>query len=139
MYIFIYMSKLSITQVKETCLYVKDLQRTREFYEGKLGLPCFSLVDGRHAFFRAGRSVFLCFVSEATRNETNLPPHWGEGKLHFAFECPKEQYDDWIKKIEAEGIEILQHVDWPHGGRSFYFHDPDGHVAEIVEPGIWGD
>lgn len=129
--------ELTFTQVKETCLYVKDLKATREFYEGKLGMRCFSLVEGRHAFFKAGASVFLCFVSEATKVETRLPPHWGEGKLHYALECPVDQYDAWINKFEELEIEILQHIDWPNGGRSFYFHDPDGHVGEIIEPGIW--
>lgn len=128
---------LSFTQIKETCLYVSDLQATRDFYEGKLGLHCFSLVDGRHAFFKAGTSVLLCFIADATKNDTRLPPHYGCGNQHYAFECKRDEYEPWIAKIEAAGITILQHVDWPNGGRSFYFHDPDGNVGEIVEPGIW--
>ncbi len=128
---------LSFAQIKETCLYVADLKRTRAFYEGKLGLECFSEVDGRHIFFRAGNSVLLCFIAEATKNDQHLPPHYGTGQLHFAFESRKEDYDSWRRKITALGIPILQDVEWPRGGRSFYFHDPDQNVAEIVEAGIW--
>lgn len=128
---------LTFTQVKETCLYVADLKRTRAFYEDKLGLECFSEVEGRHIFFRAGRSVLLCFIAEATKNDQSLPPHFGYGQQHFAFESTKANYDAWRLKIVNAGIPILQDVEWPRGGRSFYFHDPDMNVAEIVEEGIW--
>lgn len=128
---------LSFTQIKETCLYVTDLARTRAFYEGKLGLECFSEVAGRHIFFRAGSSVLLCFIAEATKKDKTLPPHFGYGQQHFAFESTKTDYDAWRLKIVDAGISILQDVEWPRGGRSFYFHDPDMNVAEIVETGIW--
>lgn len=128
---------LHFTQIKETCLYVTDLKRTRAFYEGKLGLECFSEVEGRHIFFRAGTSVLLCFIAEATKVDTSLPPHYGYGQQHFAFECRKEDYDAWRQKMLDVGIPIIQDVEWPRGGRSFYFHDPDMNVAEIVEEGIW--
>jgi catechol 2,3-dioxygenase-like lactoylglutathione lyase family enzyme len=26
---------------------------------------------------------------------------------------------------------------WDRGGRSLFFHDPDGHLLELVTPGIW--
>lgn len=128
---------LSFTQIKETCLYVTDLKRTRAFYEGKLGLECFSEVEGRHIFFRAGSSVLLCFIAEATKNDKALPPHFGYGQQHFAFESTKSDYEAWRLKIVDASIPVLQDVEWPRGGRSFYFHDPDMNVAEIVEVGIW--
>lgn len=128
---------LSFIQIKETCLYVTDLAQTRAFYEGKLGLECFSEVAGRHIFFRAGSSVLLCFIAEATKNDQNLPPHYGYGQQHFAFECHSENYNAWRQKLVNAGITIIQDVVWQRGGRSFYFHDPDENVAEIIEPGIW--
>ena len=129
---------LNFTQIKETCLYVKDLHRTRGFYEGKLGLECIGLVEGRHVFFRAGTSVLLCFIAEATKTDTKLPPHYGSGSQHFAFETDNSQYEAWKEKIKTEGITIEQEAEWPRGGRSFYFRDPDDNLAEIVMQGIWG-
>lgn len=128
---------LRFTQVKETCLYVTNLDRTKAFYEGKLGLECFSMVDGRHVFFRAGSSVLLCFIAAATQVDQSLPPHFGYGQQHFAFECKKEDYEAWRQKLVELSIPIVQDVEWPRGGRSCYFHDPDMNVAEIVESGIW--
>jgi len=28
-------------------------------------------------------------------------------------------------------------VDWPAGGKSVYFRDPDGHMLELATPGLW--
>jgi catechol 2,3-dioxygenase-like lactoylglutathione lyase family enzyme len=128
---------LTFTQVKETCIYVSDLDRTREFYEGKLGLKCFELATGRHAFFKVGTSVFLCFIAEATKQRGWLPTHYGSGEMHFAFEATKEQYDAWRDRIMTIGIVIEQDIAWPRGGKSFYFRDPDNHLVEIVQQGIW--
>lgn len=126
-----------IQRIKETCLYVSDLNRTREFYEGKLGLECFSLVPGRHIFFRAGESVLLCFNPEVTKDDQKLPPHWGQGKLHLAFEVGKEEYGQWKEKVSAAGIEIVHEQPWGETHLSFYFEDPDGHVLEIIMEGLW--
>jgi catechol 2,3-dioxygenase-like lactoylglutathione lyase family enzyme len=52
---------MNILSIKETCIYVEDIDRTKGFYSGKLGLPLISLVKNRHVFFQAGNSVlFYC-------------------------------------------------------------------------------
>ncbi|MGZ3951866.1 MAG: VOC family protein [Flavisolibacter sp.] len=130
---------MKILSIKETCIYVKDLERTKEFYSGKLGLPLISLVPGRHVFFRAGNSVLLCFLAEETLRETVLPPHGAEGKIHFAFEVNRKEYPLSLQEIKRLGIEILHHHSWKNGVRSFYFHDPDGNVVEIIEQGLWAE
>ncbi|MGZ3881353.1 MAG: VOC family protein [Flavisolibacter sp.] len=130
---------MKILSIKETCIYVKDLDRTKEFYSGKLGLPVISLVPGRHVFFRAGNSVLLCFLAEETLRETVLPPHGAEGKIHFAFEVNREEYPLSLQEIKRLGIEILHHHSWKNGVHSFYFHDPDGNVVEIIEQGLWAE
>jgi catechol 2,3-dioxygenase-like lactoylglutathione lyase family enzyme len=129
---------MKISRIKETCLYVKDLERTRTFYQDSLGLGLISKVEGRHIFFRAGSSVLLCFVAEKTEQEKDLPPHGAYGRIHFAFEVEKDAYNDALQTIEQSGIEILHHHTWKAGLRSFYFSDPDGHLVEIIEEGIWG-
>lgn len=128
---------MQFRQIKETCLYVQDLDRTETFYQEKLGLPLISKVADRHVFFRAGSSVLLCFRAEATRQEETLPPHFAEGHQHIAFECEAETYEAWKQRLQAVGIPIEQEARWGERYRSLYFRDPDQHVLEIVEPGMW--
>jgi catechol 2,3-dioxygenase-like lactoylglutathione lyase family enzyme len=128
---------MEVQQIKETCLYVTDLERTQEFYEGKMELPVIGKVDHRHIFFRAGRSVLLCFIAETSRKSVQLPPHWAEGKQHIAFEVAAADYENYKQKIAGLGIGITHEEEWPNGLKSFYFEDPDGHVLEVVPSGLW--
>jgi catechol 2,3-dioxygenase-like lactoylglutathione lyase family enzyme len=128
---------MEFKQIKETCLYVQDLALTKKFYAEVLGLPIIGEVANRHVFFRAGSSVLLCFNATITRNITNLPPHYGEGHLHLAFECETADYDAWKEKLRQAQIPVEHEQTWPHGRQSFYFRDPDQHLLEIVVPGIW--
>ena len=108
------------------------------FYRDQLGLDLISLVEGRHAFFRVGSSVLLCFLPEATKQETQLPPHYAEGPQHVAFEVNLADLDSSRRKIEAQGIEVTHTQEWGAGRyESFYFTDPSGNVLEIVPSGMW--
>ena len=128
---------MNFLSIKETCIYVKDLHRTKDFYTVKLGLTLISFVKDRHVFFRAGNSVLLCFVAETTLKEMELPRHGAKGPIHFAFEVNKHEYMSCLKEIKNSGIEILHQHLWKNGIRSFYFHDPDNNVVEIIEQGLW--
>lgn len=128
---------INVARIKETCIYVTDLQRTEEFYAYKLGLPLISLVEGRHVFFKAGASVLLCFVAEKTKAEKDLPPHGAEGSVHFAFEVPRPDYEAALAHVQAQGIAVLHRQVWTDGLRSFYFRDPDENLLEVIEEGLW--
>lgn len=128
---------MEIKKIKETCLYVQDLAASKEFYHNKLGFKVIGEVAGRHVFFRAGASVLLCFNPEASKKSKNLPPHFGSGQLHLAFEVEKEQYQPWKQKVQDLGITIEQEFDWGGGFLSFYFRDPDEHLLEVVMEGMW--
>ena len=129
---------MNITKIKETCLYVSDLAQTKAFYTEKLNFKVIGEVPGRHVFFRVGSSVLLCFISEASRKGNNLPPHFGSGQLHLAFEVSKEEYPTTKATIADAGIPIEQEYDWGNGFLSFYFRDPDEHLLEVVMAGMWG-
>ncbi|MDX5481975.1 MAG: VOC family protein [Hymenobacteraceae bacterium] len=128
---------MEIKKIKETCLYVKDLEASRIFYHDKLGLEVIGQVKDRHIFFRAGASVLLCFIAEASGKGGTLPPHYGSGQLHLAFEVEKEQYEPWKDKIKSLDIPIEQEYDWGKGYLSFYFRDTDQHLLEVVMEGMW--
>lgn len=128
---------MNFLKIKETCLYVSDLEQTETFYNGKLGLEIISRVEGRHIFFRAGESVLLCFIAEATKKEQNLPPHFASGQMHYAFEISKNEYNECRQQIQDSGIKIEHNQEWPNGKKSFYFRDPDQHLVEVIEEGLW--
>ena len=128
---------MEFTQIKETCLYVSDLDQSYVFYHNKSGLPLISRVPNRHVFFRLGSSVLLCFLPEVTKEEQELPPHYAWGKQHIAFEVNQTKYSETKESIIQKGIAITHTHQWKGGFESFYFEDPDGHVLEIVPQGMW--
>ena len=129
---------MEIKQIKETCLYVQDLERSKTFYHHILGLPVYSMVENRHIFFRVGPSMLLCFLPEVTKADQNLPPHYAYGKQHIALEVRPDMYEKWRNKLLKQGIAIIHEQHWKKELYSFYFEDPDGHLIEIVPEGIWG-
>jgi catechol-2,3-dioxygenase len=129
---------MDVTQIKETALYVADLRQSKFFYQQIMGFSLLGEVEGRHVFFRAGNSVLLCFLAEATQNDSLLPQHFGSGQIHAAFEVPKDDYENWKTHLQKQGIAIEHEQVWENKIKSFYFRDPDGHCLEIVEPKLWG-
>jgi catechol 2,3-dioxygenase-like lactoylglutathione lyase family enzyme len=128
---------MQFKQIKETCIYFRDLELARVFYHDKLGLDIIGYLEGRHIFFRAGTSVLLCFNPDDSRNKKSPPPHFAEGKYHFAFEVDKDQYQREKKALLEKGITITDEVEWKNGLKSSYFEDPVGNVLEIVPEGVW--
>lgn len=134
------MPKLS--DVKETALYVDDLSRATRFYQEVLGLAV--LVDHERfvALDVAGRHILLLFLRGASLHETHLPvgtipPHDGSGALHIGFSIESAELPVWQAHLALHGVPVISEVTWPAGGRSVYFHDPDGHVLELLTPGVW--
>lgn len=128
---------MEITQIKETCLYINNLEASKEFYHKKLSLEIIGEVAESHIFFRVGSSVLLCFIAEASKTKESPPPHFAYGHQHIAFEVVPQEYLAWKNKIRNLGIEIIQEQEWKNRLQSFYFLDPDKHVLEIIPTGIW--
>lgn len=129
---------MKISRIKETCIYVNDLHRTKAFYADTLGLPVISFAEGRHVFFRAGESVLLCFIAGKSMQQTELPPHGAAGSIHFAFEVSTEEYKTSLQQVKDADIPILHEHMWENNILSFYFHDPDNNLVEVIEGGgLW--
>ena len=123
-------------EVLETSVYAEDLEKARAFYEGVLGLPCFQFKPPRHAFFRAGRGVFLVFNPKLTAKETHLPPHGAKGSVHVAFRVEEEALPAWEARLKAAGDPVWW-AEWPKG-KSLYTQDPAGNLVELAPARIWG-
>lgn len=131
-----------VTGVVETCLYVDDLERAARFYED---ICEFKRLTGDERFCAlnvADRNVLLLFHKGATLESVptpggTIPPHDGAGQVHVAFSIPAAAEGDWHRRLVECGIAIESTVDWPRGGRSLYFRDPDQHLLELITPGCW--
>lgn len=129
---------MDFLKIKETCLYVHDLEKAKRFYHERLGLPVISYLSGKHLFLRAGQSVLLLFNPEDSKIKTSPPAHFGGGKQHLAFEINGGDYEESKRQIEGKGIEIIDEITWKSGKKSFYFNDPEGNVLEVLpDEGIW--
>ena len=129
---------MNFIKIKETCLYVEDLETILEFYSITLNLPVINYLPGKHLFLRAGSSVLLFFNPEDSREKKSPPAHYGGGKQHVAFEVDRNNYEQTKSELVSKGIAITEEVIWKSGEKSFYFEDPAGNVLEIVpDSGIW--
>jgi catechol 2,3-dioxygenase-like lactoylglutathione lyase family enzyme len=128
--------------ILETALYTDDMVRARRFYEDVMELEAIFADDRLCAYGVAGRDVLLLFKRGTTRETVTMPGgtipgHDGSGPLHVAFAIGREELDEWERRLTSQRVEIEGRTDWPRGGRSIYFRDPDGHLLELATPGLW--
>ena len=128
----------SIDRVLETILYVDDLDAAERFYGDVLGLELDSRKDGLFVFFKCGAGMLLLFEPRAASAGRNVPAHGAQGPGHACFAVAERDLGYWQERLQAAGVAIEQEVDWPRGGRSFYFRDPAGNSLELATPKIWG-
>jgi catechol 2,3-dioxygenase-like lactoylglutathione lyase family enzyme len=131
-----------VIRILETCLHVKDVERSARFYETLFGFPRMDSNERYCAFDVGSGSVFLLFLEGGTTEPVHIaggviPPHGGSGDLHLAFSIRAEDLASWEKHLAKEGVTIESRVHWDRGGDSLYFRDPDHHLVELATPGIW--
>ena len=123
--------------VIETALYVEDLARSRTFYQGLFGFTvAMEPIDRMVVLNVTDDQVLLLFKKGASTEATvlsfgTIPPTDGDGHLHVAFGVSPSDVDAWERQLRTAGVEIESRIDWPEGGRSLYFRDPDGHALEL--------
>src|SRR5947199_1088872 len=126
--------------VAHMAVYVKDLAKTRQFYEDFLGFAeAFTLPakDGkggtRIVFIKVNDHQYFEIFNEADR---------GEGQLnHISFYT--DSADGMYQYLKSKGIEVMGDKGsvgkGQTGNKNFNVKDPDGHIVEIVEyqPDSW--
>jgi catechol 2,3-dioxygenase-like lactoylglutathione lyase family enzyme len=126
-----------VNGILETSLYVESPARSAEFYRRVFGFeplePGEPLNDEtRLCPMRAGdRSVLLLFKKGATADTDAI------GTIHIAFGIARCDLPVWERWLKEQGISIELRKTWKYGGEALYFRDPDGHLLEVVTPGVW--
>ena len=66
-----------------------------------------------------------------------IPGHDARGKIHVAFAIPRGELSGVGGAFAGSGVAVTSRINWPRGGTSLYFDDPDGNVVEVATPGLW--
>ena len=132
----------SPSAILETCLDVTDLASSREFYAGLCGYAVMRTDDRFCAFDVGGRQVLILFRRGSDPQGTTLPfgyipAHGCSGRGHVGFSVAPDSLPAWQARLAARGIAVESTFNWPAGGTSLYFRDPDGHLLELLTPGVW--
>ena len=128
--------------ILETCLHVADLARARAFYSDLFGYHVLK-EDARFcAFAVAEQQILILFLREDPALPMKLPfgvipPHRSTGQQHVGFSIREETLPAWRARLAERQIPIESTFQWPAGGISIYFRDPDGHLLELLTPGVW--
>jgi catechol 2,3-dioxygenase-like lactoylglutathione lyase family enzyme len=131
-----------LTGILETSLYVSDLQQSVAFYEKVFGFNALYSDHRMCAMNVSAGQVLLLFLKGASAKGSQaeggfVPGSDGDGHLHLAFSIGKESLPEWIGWLQHMQIEIESTLQWPAGGTSLYFRDPDRHLLELATPGLW--
>jgi catechol-2,3-dioxygenase len=134
-----------VSRLNHAVLYVRDVERSAEFYRQALGFQTVTAVPHRAAFLRAGdagdsqnhHDLGLFAVGE----QAPQPPRGAPGLYHLAWEVPTIEDLAHAAGVLAELDALVGASD--HGvSKSLYAQDPDGIEFEVlwrVPVEAWGD
>ena len=124
---------MPVTRLNHAVLYVRDVERTREFYEGVLGFRTLIWMPGQGAFFQAPGSTNDHDLGVFQIGSGAGPSGAGRstvGLYHLAWEVDTLDELERIRDVlEARGalVGASDHVTT----KSLYAQDPDGIEFEV--------
>ncbi|MEX2963741.1 VOC family protein [Microbulbifer sp. TYP-18] len=122
---------LQNSHIGAVVFFVSDLDSTRQFYEGTLGLETSWIAaaegeeDGSHLLAHIGDAVLVFFKGEEKPARTPI----------IVFSTGDNDIHRMVEQLVACNVEIIapvQHA--PDGGLTADFADPDGHILSLYQP-----
>jgi len=120
---------MKIRELGHVSLFVRDLDATRRFYHGVLGLAeTGTAKDGRIVFFSAGVHHHDVSCELARTEGPGAQPKGVPGLYHIAFDVGSS-----AEELAAARRHVESHGLTPFGeyARGFCVRDPDGHEIEL--------
>lgn len=120
-----------IAGYSHVAICVKDVERSREFYEGVLQLP--PLERPSFEFPGAWYQVGGLMLHLMQREEAP-PPQAGIGP-HFALYVPTEEFESTVEALRGRGAEMVMEPTRREDTRVWaaFCQDPDGNLIELTD------
>ena len=115
-------------RLNHTIVSARDRQKSARFLADVLGLAA-PTTYGPFCVVQLANDVSLDFI-----DDHDVHPR------HYAFLVTEAEFDEIFGRIRARGLEFWAdpferqpgEINTNDGGRGVYWHDPDGHVLEII-------
>ena len=131
---------MKIQGVGHVVLKVRDLDRSKAFYEGVLGLKEVARFPGRMIFFSAGSNHHDLAVM-AVGADAPSPPDHAVGLAHVALKIGDSLNLLHEAKAHLDAHQVAIRSTRDHRvSQSIYCEDPDGNTVELFvdgDPAIW--
>jgi catechol 2,3-dioxygenase-like lactoylglutathione lyase family enzyme len=120
--------------ISDVCVLVEDIERSVEFYTGRLGFKLKHRADGFADFTGAGLTLALWEIDHIARH-TGVSNRRGPGahKACIAVHLPTpEDVDACYAELTAKGVVFAgPPADYPWNARCCYFAGPDDELWEL--------
>ena len=111
---------------------ISDLDRSRQFYEGVLGLQSIPRPDMgtlRGIWYAAGSCEVHLIETPAGADVGSPPPSLNPMARHSAFSTA--DYDETLAHLQSHDLEVVE----SRRGGQMWVCDPDGHIIELIVSG----
>lgn len=119
----------------ESSIYVDDLDAAEGWYNTVLQLETAFRNEEGYCFLDTGnpgpaRGYVVLFDPDYTGQQTSPPRHGTTDDIHFAFDVPVQELDEWRDHLERHNVKIEDDIRW-HRDHSIYFRDPFNNSLEL--------
>jgi catechol 2,3-dioxygenase-like lactoylglutathione lyase family enzyme len=120
---------MGVLGFRHVALNVRSVRRAIDFYSTVLGMKLEWMPDEQNAYLTSGQDN-LALHQLPEGSEIGSVQHVDH--IGFVVRSP-ELVDEWARHVRAHGVSLAAepktHRD---GARSFYFHDPDGLLIQLI-------
>ena len=126
---------MGVKELGHIVLYVRDMERSRTFYELALGWPAitgFNLGGTSATAFSVGRTHHDLLLIEVGEGATPIPPGRRVGMYHFGVKVgdTDDELREMRDRLIEHGVTIVGTADHTIT-HSLYILDPDGNEIEL--------
>jgi glyoxylase I family protein len=124
---------MQLKGIHHIALNVKDLDRAESFYTDILGFQVTNRFSKglRHLMLETGNAAIALFESPELEVKEAISLLSEEGYLHLALEADPADFENIIKELQSNNIDIDNGPVKRGDGESIYFNDPDDNHLEI--------